>query len=264
MSQMFLRKPKEPEEDFFVALSKGNISEQESIHKFGKNVNVGMTYSAVSPSAVYQTPQVSSATALRIKAGDANDTAAGSGAQEIILQGLDLTGREVTELLATAGASPSALTSTLWLRLYRFKVTKSGTYATDISGSHAADIVVETAGGVEWGRIDSGTIPNGQSQVAAYTTRIGLHAGLADYKITIDSGKPVDFIFGVRENILQTAAPYSAFRVVHEMLGIEGASPPLKPFTPLGPYPPLTDLIWLAKGQQTPQVTIDFELVAYS
>jgi hypothetical protein len=92
--------------DFYLEVHKGNVTGHSIIHKFGHNTAIPTTYTPVTSIGSYPTPQVSGATTLRIKAGgDANDTAAGTGAREITLIGVDETGAEVTETLATAGAS---------------------------------------------------------------------------------------------------------------------------------------------------------------
>ena len=91
-------------------IASGRIPGLSVVHKFGR-ASVGTTYSPVTFGGVYNTPQVAGATTLRVKAGDANDTAAGTGAREVTLIGLDETGAEVTEAVATAGAAASATTT---------------------------------------------------------------------------------------------------------------------------------------------------------
>ena len=118
----------------WLDVSRGLVSGMQSIKKFGRNAAVGTSFVPIAMGGVYQTPQGSAATALRIKSGgDANDTAAGSGARSVTLEGLDENFELATEALATAGASASSATSTTFTRLFRAYVTPdtgSGTYAS--------------------------------------------------------------------------------------------------------------------------------------
>jgi len=232
------------------------------IQKFGGRFSLTTSYAPCTTSGVYQTPQVSGATALRVKAGDADDTAAGTGAREITLQGLDETGTFTQESIATAGTSASAVTTTTWLRIFRLWVSASGTYATATAGSHADEIIIETSGGTEWASIDVTGFPKGQSQIACYTVPLNRHGYMTHFALTTNEGKPVDFILFKRENILETAAPYSAMRTVVELLGVENDLA-RNPKTAYGRFNALTDIGWLAKGGSTPNVTVDFGFVEY-
>ena len=232
------------------------------IHKFGRNDNVGTTFTPVTIGGIYRTPQVGSATTLRVKAGDANDTAGGSGAQEITLIGIDETGVDFTETLATAGASPSASTTTTVFRLFRAIVTKSGTYGNQTTGSHAADIVIENSAGTEdWMTIQYAGFPRGQSQCAVYTVPTGKLVFVENFYITTDSNKPVDILLMRRDNALQSSPPYDSVRVHSEFTGLQN------PFfsnliTPLGPFQEYTDIGWMAKvAVGTADVSVEFEIL---
>jgi len=250
--------------DFYLEVAKGNVPGHSLVHKFGRNNAVGTSFVPVALGGVYQTPQAASATTLRIKSGgDAADTAAGSGAREITLVGIDETGAEVTEAVATAGASASSATTATFMRLHRAYVSASGTYATSSAGSHTADIVIENgAGGTDWATIStgSGSFPLSQSEIGAYTIPDGYSGYLLGSHGFTDSTKTTSLIFFQRGTILDSAAPYSAMRVVFEELAKGGEflveiKSPIK-FT--GPC----DVGYLAKvNSTTAQVDIDFELL---
>jgi hypothetical protein len=235
-----------------------------SVHKFGRHLGVGTSFVPVSIGGIYRTPQVAGATALRVKAGNANDTAAGTGAREITLIGLDETGAEVTEALATAGGSASSNSSATFIRLYRAYVSASGTYATASAGSHSADIVIENAAGSEdWLTISSTDFPRSQSEVASYSVPLGFTAYVTNIIVSVESTKPADFLMFQRQNILETAAPYSAMRVVLEMGGVDGEEI-ITPNLSYGPFPALTDIGFMCKaGASTPEVDVDFEILLW-
>jgi len=138
MDQMFKNKL-----DWGIQVARGNILNAEVTHRFGM-ATVGTTFVPIADGLAYRTPQAGSATALRIKAGgNANDTAAGTGARSVRLTGLNATGVVVSETIATAGASASAATTATFIRLFDAEVVDSGTYGTQDAGSHAADIVID-------------------------------------------------------------------------------------------------------------------------
>jgi len=252
-----------PLKDYYYEIAAGGVPGVSVVHKFGAVIGItsSSVYKPVALGEDYNTPQVSGATALRVKAGNTNDTAAGSGAQEVTLQGLDETGALVEEALATAGTSASSATSATFIRLFRAWVSASGTYASVTAGSHAADIVIENgSGGTDWITIDATGFPKGQSQVAIYTVPLGKRAFVSDYKLTTGGNKSVDFIFFQRQNILETSAPYTAMRSILELTQVDTEFSP-KYGVPLGPFPALTDIGWMAKGANTPDVTVDFEII---
>lgn len=253
-----------PQSSYNIEVCAGTIPyNTEVIHKFGRNDSVSTTFVPISVGGLYRTPQVSGATALRIKAGgNANDTAAGSGAREITLVGLDETGAQVTETLATNGASASSNTTTTFLRLFRYLVSASGTYATAAAGSHSGDIVIENAAGTEdWATIDSTTFARGQSEIGAYTIPLGKTGYILSINMNTDSTKTATLLFFQRQNILETSAPYTAMREVIDLSSLEGANT-YAPNIPIGPFPALTDVGLMGKfnaGSGT--MDVDFEIL---
>jgi len=233
--------------DFLIEVSKGLVPKHSLVHKFGMNYSMGTSFVPISVGGLYNTPQVAGATTLRIKAGgNANDTAAGSGAREITLEGLNETGALATETLATAGASASSATTTTFIRLFRVYLSESGTYATSLAGSHSAAITIENgSGGTDWATIYATGFPHSQSEIAAYTVPLGKTAYLIDYRLSSDANKSFDFMFFKRESILDTSAPYEAMRIQFEGNGIESPIQFIFP-DPLR-FDALTDIGFLAK-----------------
>lgn len=208
---------------FGLEVARGNVGGMSTVHKFGANPAIGTSYVPVSIGGIYRTPTPSNATTLRIKAGgNANDTAAGTGARAVTLQGLDETGAFAEETLATAGASASSATTTTFMRLFRFLVSDSGTYATATAGSHSGNIVIENgAGGTDWGTISATGFPRGQSEIGAYSVPSGYTAYVTGIDLAVESGKPVDVIFFIRNNILDETAGYPAMRTQQRFTGIQ-------------------------------------------
>lgn len=247
--------------DYWWNVVAGNVEGVSVDHKFGRNPSVGNAWDAVSIGALYQTPQVAGATTLRVAAGDANDSSAGSGAREITLQGLDTNGALVTEAIPTAGASASAATTTVFLRLHRAWVSAAGTYLLDPTGSHADDIVIENgAGGTTWLTIDATDIARGQSEVGLYTIPLGLTGFVCNTHISVDSNSRADIMLIQRQGVLLTSPPYGALRLQQQWGGVSGEAG-LNPMAPLGPFPELTDIGFLAKSGTPSEVDIDFQII---
>lgn len=250
-------------QDFLIEVAKGNIAGHSIVHKFGRYDAIGTTYTPVAGGGIYQTPQVSGATTLRIRAGGhANDTAAGIGAREITLEGLDETGATVIETLATAGASASSVTTATFIRLFRVHVSASGSYATSAMPSHADTITIENgAGGTDWTSIVDTDFARSQSEIGVYTVPLGKTAYILGVNVTIDSSKVADVIFFQRRNILETAAPYTAMRMLFQLTGII-APESIKPKAPFGGFPALTDVGAMAKvSTGTGSIEVDFDIL---
>jgi len=112
------------------------------VHKFGA-ANLTTTIAPITYSGVYQTPMT--AQSLEFVSSNANDISTGSGAREITVIGLDSSWNEVSQTVITDGTTPVALNTDL-IRLYRWYVSQSGTYATQSMGSHAGILTIRAAG----------------------------------------------------------------------------------------------------------------------
>ena len=249
----------------WLDISRGLTTGLTDTKKFGRNTAVGTSFVPICLGGIYQTPQAASATTLRIKAGgNANDTAAGSGAREITLIGLDENWNEVSETIATAGASASSATTATFTRLYRAYVSQSGTYATASAGSHSADIVIENgAGGTDWATITSTGFPVSQSEIGAYTVPTGYTGYAFLNSVTIDTGKTSDLIFFQRAGCDDTAAPYQAMRAQSVLTGLQNDGLPVLGGrqVPLGPFTGPCDLGFMGKvSTGTGSIAVEFEI----
>jgi hypothetical protein len=205
-------------------LAIGSMNQAHVHHQFGRNVLVGTTYAPVSDTGLYRTPQPAAATALRIKAGgNAADTANGAGARSVKLWGLNASGDEITDIIATNGASASAATAVTFIRLYLAEVYESGTYGTATAGSHLGNITIENAAGTEdWGQIQLNGFPSGTTGIGSITVPRN-HVGLITsihINPEIQANKTTDVLILKRESILQTAAPYKPIIKIQEVIGM--------------------------------------------
>lgn len=163
----------------------GLINYQEAKRKWGFNDAVGTgTYEDVwAEGGTY--PFIQTATTVRIQAGgNANDTALGTGAREITIEGLDQDWNEVTETLATNGTSASASTTTTFIRVNRAYVIDCGTFGGNNEGIIRLEDTATTVGILA--HIPEGlgntfqaiyAVPSGKT---AYVTKVNTSVGQSD------------------------------------------------------------------------------------
>lgn len=246
--------------DSAVSSALGGINGSTIINKFGRNAAVGTSLVPCTIGGVYRMPQVSGVATLRVKIGNAEDLhTTGAGAREVTLQGLDETGALTTEAIATNGTSSGTASTTTWLRLFRVWVSESGTYGDSGAVSQAANIVIETTGGVAWATITKDVFGFCQSEIAFYTVPLGKKVILLDYNITFDTTKIVSFAFMKRESILDAAAPYEAFRLQFQGVGLDA---PWQ-YSPSGGmvFNELTDIGFFVSATSSSDVSCDFTMV---
>ena len=244
-----------------VQVSRGNILNADVTHRFGM-ATVGTNLVPVSDVLAYRTPQTGAATSLRIKAGgNANDTAAGSGARSVRLTGLDASGDIVTETIETAGASASAATTAAFIRLFDAEIVHSGTYGTQAAGSHAGDITIENAaGGTDWAKIPVNGFPTSGTSNVSYTIPRGYTGFIEGISIAVEGAKLVDVLMLSRGGVLDTATPYQPVKRVQEFIGISNTH--TDTFTMPLQFPSLTDIGMLAKvSNGTASVMVQMDIL---
>ena len=248
--------------DNAIASALGGISGSSIIQKFGR-IESGSVVAGYKPACVggiYRMPKTTGAIALRVKIGNVADVhTTGAGAREVTLQGLDETGAFAEEAIDTNGTSSGTASTTTWLRVFRAWVSKSGTYGDTGAVSQAADIIIETAGGVAWLTITKDDYGFSQSEIGMYTVPLGKKVVLLDYNITCATTKVVKFAFMKRESILDTAAPYQAIRLQFQGVGL---NQPWK-HSPQGGtvFNELTDIGFFAGATSASDISVDFTML---
>lgn len=244
--------------DFYTEVQKGNVAGHTVVHGFGKNGSVpnGTFEGILQVSANFNF--VTAAATVRVKAGgNANDTAAGTGAQAVTVEGLDNTGALATEVIELAGASASAVTTTLFWRVFSMYVAplRAGAYG----GTNVGNIVLENG----TGGTDLITIlaAEGQSQYGAYAMPLGKTGYLMSIALFSDSTKASDFRMYTREGLTDFTTPFAPKRLKNYWDGVTGGVL-LKPKSPILILPALTDIWFEAEGSGAiSEVSIDFEIL---
>lgn len=248
-------------QDYYNEVWLGNVQGHSIIQKFGRNEAIPTTITPVTISGNYRTPMA--AVNLEVISDDVNDAANGTGARNAILIGLNANGELLTEELATNGTNPSAATNNRFLRLFRIKVTKSGTYASQAASGQAGTLTIRESGaGDTWAVIDEvGTdFGVGQSQIGAYTIPLN-HTGILLSKfVSVETTKSINAYFFQRPNINVVTAPFEGMRLVEQETGIVDTMT-RQPRAAINIFSALTDIGFMAKAQlNTAAVSCDFEI----
>lgn len=246
--------------DFGVDIAKGEVPGHSVIQKFGRNSAVSSTFVPICSSGFYRTP--TSNTALEVVSTSTNDDIAGTGARTIYYEGLQNSGGNlvvVSDVVELDGTTAVALPDQL-IRLYRWYVASSGTYASQSAGSHAGTLTIrESGGGNTWSTIVPNGFPVSQSQIGAYTVPTGYMAYVSKITYSVESDKEAEILMFQREGVLNTSAPYNAMRLVTEINSAKGTSSVYYD-TPLK-FEEETDFGFLGKlKSNTGPMTVDFEI----
>lgn len=247
--------------DFFLEVAEGGeIPQYALVHKFGASASVGTTLSPIALSNVYQTPTTPQN--LEFISSSTDDEAAGSGARQVTVIGIGADWTEVSQTVTTNGTTAVALTTPL-LRLYRWYVSSSGTYATASAASHVGTLTIRAAGaGVTWSTITVTPFAMGQSQIGSYTVPLGKTAYLLSADLYVSSTKAVDLLLFQRPNANDITAPYSGgLRLVSQWAGVTGHVQ-YKPRAPRGAFVGPCDIGFMGKvASGTGTASVEFELI---
>jgi hypothetical protein len=171
-----------------LSLSRGLVAGMQPVYKFGKSTTVGATsFSTIwKAGGLYETP--TTATVATIVSDSANDTAVGTGARTIQIEGLDEDFNFQSEVVTLDGTS--SVNSTLtYIRLNRMFVLTAG------SLSNAAGLITCTVDSKLVCRIDDN---DNQSQVAHYTIPANKTGYLDQLSFGVGSGKEVEMRIAIR------------------------------------------------------------------
>ncbi len=172
--------PKRIYEHTDLAISKGHTKGHRTLYKFGYNPDVNGDEETVW-SQGGDFPYPTSAVTMFVSSTSANDANGGTGANSILIQGLDENYDEIEETVLLNGQTQVA-TQNSYLRIYRAFVTLCGT-----GGTSGGIIYVGSSGA-------TGGVPNttiyanlhlgNQTQIAAYTVPAGYTLYVDDINFT--------------------------------------------------------------------------------
>ena len=203
--------------DPIIDIAASLYSDRYSLVKFGSNPDVGTgAYEHIwSNGGMYPWPEA--AETVRVQAGgNAADTAAGAGAQKVMIEGLDENWDLASEELTLAGASASAATTTTFIRVNRAYVTDVGTYGAANTG---AIIIENTTSTNVLANIAAGL---GSTQLGHYSVPANYNVYIKRFSLSVDASKPAAVRIFKRENADDVTTPFTGKRLVHVNNSVTG------------------------------------------
>ena len=243
-----------PTADFNEQRNESHLLNQESRRKFGTNNSVSASgLQTVWPYSADWVPSQVFNEKLRIKAGgDANDTAAGTGARSIQVTFLDDSWNMVQETLTTAGASASSATTANCVRLLHVDDVTSGTY----HGNNIGDITLELTGGNIMGFVAAGV---GSTEQAILTVPAGKTAYVTEIFVSVGQGDSCDVKMMDVKDASVVSAPFEAAHEDWNISDFSGAQ--VFPMHTFLKFPEKADVWFEAEritGSGSARVSIDF------
>jgi len=179
VQQMFGGWPRRLYDHTDLAIARGHTEGYTPIYKFGYNPDVNGTEETVwAQGGNY--PWLDNAVTMFVSSSSANDASGGTGANTILIQGLDEDYNEIEETVALNGQT-QVVTQLSYLRVYRAFVTLAGS-----DGTSGGTIYIGSSGA-------TAGVPNtvyanlgfgNQTQIAAYTVPAGYTLYLDDINFT--------------------------------------------------------------------------------
>jgi hypothetical protein len=167
-----------------IPIAAGLVDGYKSIHKFGRNPNVGNIPETIwMYGGIYQYLDVGSDSTIYAYSASSDDGPGNDGAHTITVQGLDNNFNEIEETITVNGAASTAS----FLRVYRAFVATAG-----VLKANDGNVLISTAasgGGTvlaDIGVIGQGTTTGlGQTQLALYTIPAGKTGYLTTWNIGV-------------------------------------------------------------------------------
>lgn len=207
--------------DFLLAVAAGQVEKHIIINKYGANAAVGTSFVPVCDGGTYQTPMT--AESLEVVSDSAADGIAGTGARTVKIYGIGADWLDQTETIIINGTTAVPSTKT-WLRVYRARVTGSGTYGSSAGASHSSTITVQgTGGGDVWALIvEEGGFGLSSTEIGVYSVPKNMTAYLLSIHLDVEGSKVVDTLTFKRENADVITVPYAPMVAINVKRNIDG------------------------------------------
>jgi hypothetical protein len=221
---------------FDFGISAGIVDGFDDRHISGRRTipSIGTT-AHIWPGTASLMPFPTVAAPLVLSSSSVNDTAAGTGAQSVLVVGIGSDWSTVVEVVAMDGTD-SVQTSADLLRVNAVRVNASGTL------NHNEGLISGTIGGAE---VTAVLAARSRAESAAFTTSSDVNFYITNYFFDINSGTAGGFepnaIFSLfkRENADMASSTWIAEQVFGSTLG---GGPWLHPFRPVFKIGPKTDV----------------------
>lgn len=191
--------------EFDAAIAEGRIPGYSFIEKFGENDDIDAANEEVVWDGGGDYTYQSSAQSVELVSDSASDTSAGSGAQEVIIEGLDGSYNLQSETVSTTGTTPVNLSNT-YLRIFRAYVGDVGANEKNVG-----NITIRVQGGGDTMALI--LADRGQTNMAIYTIPNGFTGYLKKVYLTILRGNGTQAV-AVDANLCRRS-PGQSWRSTH-------------------------------------------------
>jgi hypothetical protein len=179
-------------EPFELQVARGQIQGHKTLFKFGNNSDINGSLETIwSQGGIYAYP--SSAIAMKVSSSSVDDDASGTGAQTVVVSGLDQNYNEVSETVELDGQT-EVLTTITFIRVFRAFVVTAG------SGGTAAGTIYVGTGVVTAGVPATiyAAIPLGanQTQMALWTVPAGYTLYVTGGTFSAASNNDTQYVLG--------------------------------------------------------------------
>lgn len=261
MSVGFNHTKRFPSQDFYFDIADDRDHTLHLRHIFGRNAAVGTSWEDVwNNGGVYVWP--TSALTLEAISADADDTAAGAGAQVIRIEGLDANWDAIEEELVMAGTNATSATSQSFIRVNHVEVVRAGTYGNTDNGPNQGQITIRFAsvGATQCLIGSDGNIGMGHSAIARYSVSRNHTVFLTGYLANVESSKAVETVLWERSQGNDVSAPYTGTKRM--VLHIDGEAGAIAEdfHVPLA-FNGYTDIWWSMKAAVGSSGSVDFSLI---
>jgi len=207
--------------DGIFSLATGTIPGAKMITKLGRNIAVGTTAEDMWAAGGIRN-WFTAAETLDIVSDSALDTALGTGARSVIIEGLNPSFVEITETVATAGLG-TAVTTNTFIRVNRVVVGTTGTYGNTGSGSNEGAITISGTGtGFLQATITKNGFGRGQAQFSHYTVPVGMQAVMTQVIANTAATKIISYSLLIRPNADNIVPPVSPILSLYDASSLEG------------------------------------------
>ena len=245
--------------DFYADVAQGKVPGHRIIHKFGSG-NVGTSPVPVTSSGVWKTPTTE--TALEIVSNNAADDVGSTGATKVTIHGIDTNWVATIEEVELNGTTAVPLTIDI-LRLHRWYVSESGSYADETTASHVGTLTIREAGvGATWDTIQGVSPFPGQSEIGVLTIPYGHTGYILAKNIFTDTTKQANVYFLQRPFANDIITPYAGVRkIIERDIGVSGQYS-IDYKIPKGPFVGPCDIGFMAEVTVgTADVSVEYEML---
>ena len=197
---------------------------------------------------------LTTASTLRVRAGNAADMLSGIGARTTRITGLDSSWQAAEETILMSGINASLPTTTEFIRVNKVRVVTVGLY----TGANIGPIIVEdTNTSNVVGYVAAGA---GHSQQTMYTTASGMTGYIehAHGDVSATSNKEASLILYERHDAHITSGDMGGKHIIHKWEDLDSGVE-LKFFAP-PTLTPMTDVWWTSVGVASSKVSVAYDV----